>query len=153
MPCVKFTPWHMDLRYNSFAQIPHQANLKIFGGNRMKFQTVLLASIAALFVSCAPNADRPSVLPVLVKLSEPAAVGQSLTIQGRYLGGPSNSSVTLGADDAGNGGVKNSSADIVSWTSSEIVLKVPSGARPGGHFVFVDVGGVRSNLLPYSVNP
>lgn len=119
----------------------------------MKFQTVLLASVAALFASCTPSPDRPSVLPVLIKLSEPAAVGQSLTIQGRYLGGPSNSSVTLGADDLGNNGVKNSSSDVVSWTSTEIVLKVPVGARPGGHFVFVEVGGVRSNFLPYSVNP
>ncbi len=119
----------------------------------MKFQTVLLVSVAALFVACAPSPDRPSVLPVLIKLSEPAAVGQSLTIQGRYLGGPSNSNVTLGADELGNGGVKNSSSDIVSWTSTEIVLKVPVGARPGGRFVYVDVGGVRSNFLPYSVNP
>ncbi len=119
----------------------------------MKFQTVLLASVAALIVSCTPSADRPSVLPVLIKLSEPAAVGQNLTIQGRYLGGPSNSSVNLGADEAGNGGVKNSSSDVVSWTSTEIVLKIPAGARPGGHFVYVDVGGVRSNFLPYSVNP
>jgi hypothetical protein len=119
----------------------------------MKFQTVLLASVAALFVSCAPNADRPSVLPVLIKLSEPAAIGQTLNIQGRYLGGPSNSFVTVGADESGNGGVKNSSADVVSWSASEIVLKVPSGARAGGHFVFVEVGGVRSNYLPYSVNP
>jgi hypothetical protein len=119
----------------------------------MKFQTVLLAAVTALFVACTPSPDRPSVLPVLIKLSEPAAVGQNLTIQGRYLGGPSNSSVTFGADEIGNGGVKNSSADVVSWTSTEIVLKVPVGARPGGHFVFVDVGGVRSNFLPYSVNP
>jgi IPT/TIG domain len=119
----------------------------------MKFQTVLLVSVAAIFVGCAPSPDRPSVLPVLIKLSEPAAVGQNLTIQGRYLGGPSNSSVNLGADESGNGGVKNSSADIVTWTSTEIVLKVPVGARPGGHFVFVEVGGVRSNFLPYSVNP
>lgn len=119
----------------------------------MKFQTVLLASVAALFVSCAPNADRPSVLPVLIKLSEPAAVGQNLMIQGRYLGGPSNSIVVLGADDQGNGGVKNASSDIVSWTSTEIVLKVPAGARPGGRFVYVEVGGLRSNFLPYSVNP
>jgi IPT/TIG domain len=119
----------------------------------MKFQTVLLASVAAVFVGCAPSPDRPSVLPVLIKLSEPAAVGQNLTIQGRYLGGPSNSNVTIGSDESGNGGIKNSSADVVSWTSTEIVLKVPTGARPGGRFVFVDVGGVRSNFLPYSVNP
>ena len=119
----------------------------------MKFQTVSLLFVAAMFVGCAPSPDRPSVLPVLIKLSEPAAVGQNLTIQGRYLGGPGNSSVNLGADDLGNGGVKNSSSDVVSWTSTEIVLKVPVGARPGGHFVFVEVGGVRSNFLPYSVNP
>ena len=119
----------------------------------MKFQTVLLACAAALFVSCAPNADRPSVLPVLIKLSEPAAVGQNLTLQGRYLGGPSNSNVIIGADEVGGGGVKNSSSDIISWTSTEIVLKIPTGARPGGHFVYVEVGGLRSNFMPYSVNP
>ncbi len=118
----------------------------------MKFQTVLLVSVAALFVSCAPNIDRPSVRPVLIKLSEPAAVGQTLTIQGRYLGGPVNSFVVVGAEEDGAGGVKNTGADVVSWSGSEIVLRVPAGTRPGGRFVYVEVGGVRSNFLSYSVS-
>ena len=58
----------------------------------------LLAGLIALFafVSCAPS-DRPTVRPLLIKISEPAKIGQTVTIQGRYLGGTANSVVVFGA--------------------------------------------------------
>ncbi len=120
----------------------------------MKIRMLALAGVAVtLLGACAPSADRPSVAPVIFKLSEPAAVGQPVTIQGRSLGGPSNSVVLFRADEVGDGGVEADKADIVSWSSTQVVVKVPKSARPGGAFVFVKVGGVLSNAMPFSVNP
>lgn len=120
----------------------------------MKIRLLALAGVAlALLGACAPSAERPSVAPVIIKLSEPVSQGQPVTIQGRNLGGPSNSVVVFRADEVGNGGVEADLTDIVSWTSTQVVVKVPKAARPGGAFVFVKVGGVLSNAMPYSVNP
>ena len=120
----------------------------------MKIRALLLALLSLLAVAgCAPSADRPSLRPLIVKVSEPAAAGQPVTIQGRYLGGPANSQVIFRADENGRGGVTPQAGDVVSWTASEIVVKVPAGTRPGGGFLFVNVGGVLSNGMPYAVNP
>lgn len=120
----------------------------------MNIRMLALAGVAvSLLGACAPSADRPSVAPVIFKISEPASVGQAVTIQGRSLGGPSNSQVVFRADEVGDGGVDAETADIVSWSSTQIVVKVPKAARPGGAFVFVRVGSVLSNAMPFSVNP
>lgn len=112
----------------------------------------LLAGLIALFafVSCAPS-DRPTVRPLLIKISEPAKVGETVTIQGRYLGGAANSVVVFGANDLGTGGTRASGDNIVSWSGTEIQVKIPVGTKAGGNFVFVNVGSVLSNGLPYNV--
>lgn len=120
----------------------------------MKKLMLALAGAAVLALAgCAPSADRPSLAPVIIKISEPAAAGQNVTIQGRYLGGPSNSNVIFRADELGQGGYEAEPSDIVSWSGSQIVVKVPKAARPGGGFVLVRVGGVFSNSMPYSITP
>lgn len=112
----------------------------------------LLAGLIALFafVSCAPS-DRPTVRPLLIKISEPAKIGQTVTIQGRYLGGTANSVVVFGANDLGAGGTKATADNIVSWSGTEVQVKIPEGTKAGGSFVFISVGSVLSNGLPYNV--
>lgn len=112
----------------------------------------LLALALTVLASCAPSADRPTLRPQVFAVSEPAAAGQNVTIQGRYLGGAANSAVIFRADELGRGGVRSTAADIVSWSSSQVVVKVPAGTRPGGGFLFVEVGGTLSNAMPYSIN-
>lgn len=114
---------------------------------------VFLAAVVALlaFTSCAPDLSRPTVRPVVIKLSEPAKVGETVSIQGRYLGSRDNGFVLFNADPNGTAGVKSAEADIVSWNASEIVVKIPAATRSGGNFLFVSVGGVLSNGMIYSV--
>ncbi len=120
----------------------------------MKIRMLALAGLAVtLLGACAPSTEAPSRAPLIIKVSEPATVGQPVTIQGRDLGGPSNSVVVFRADEVGDGGVEAEPSDIVSWTSNLVVIKVPKAARPGGAFLFVKVGGVLSNAMPYSINP
>ena len=119
----------------------------------MKKLIAAFALLALVLAGCAPSADRPSLKPTIFKLSPPASVGQPMTIQGRYLGGPQNSQIVFNADELGNNGVEAQSGDIVSWNSSEIVVKVPANARPTGRFLFVRVGGVLSNGMPWTANP
>ncbi|EYB67688.1 cell surface receptor IPT/TIG [Deinococcus phoenicis] len=104
--------------------------------------------------SCAPRqqaAPGVTVTPLLVKVSEPAARGGTLTIQGRYLGGPATGRVRLGADMSGAGGYVFPASAVRSWTDSEIVLAIPDNAPVGGSWLFVEVGGMTSTGLPYSV--
>jgi hypothetical protein len=112
----------------------------------------LLAGLLALvtFVGCAP-ADRPTLRPLLIKISEPAKVGETVIIQGRYLGSAANSVVIFGANDAGTNGIKAGGDNIVAWNASEVQVKIPAGAKAGGNFVFISVSGVLSNGLPYSI--
>jgi hypothetical protein len=114
---------------------------------------LLLIGIVALlaFTSCTPDANRPTLRPVIIKLSEAAKVGETITIQGRYLGSKDNGVVLFGADAAGGAGVASALSDIVSWNASEILVKVPATARIGGNFLFVSVGGVLSNGMVYSI--
>ncbi|MDV6374034.1 IPT/TIG domain-containing protein [Deinococcus arenicola] len=104
--------------------------------------------------SCAPttSADQfVTVKPVLIKVSEPAIRGGSLTIQGRYLGGSIGGRVRLGATETGEGGYVFPASAVQTWTDSEIVLTIPDDAPLGGSWLFVDVGGKQSTGLPYSV--
>ena len=113
---------------------------------------VLLAGLIAVSAlgSCTPS-DRPTVRPLLIKISEPAKVGETVMIQGRYLGGTANSTVVFGANDLGAGGTKAVADNIVSWSGTEVQVKIPAGTKAGGNFVFISVGGVLSNGLPYNV--
>ncbi|MFC5847898.1 IPT/TIG domain-containing protein [Deinococcus petrolearius] len=120
-------------------------------------QRIFLASLlfAGALVACAPRAGSVAgvtVAPVLVKVSEAAARGGTLTIQGRYLGGPTTGRVLLGVTEEGQGGYAVPAAAVQSWTDSQIVLTIPADAPIGGSWLFVEVGGKRSaNGLPYSV--
>jgi hypothetical protein len=118
---------------------------------RFFFASLLFAGALA---SCAPRQQTGAgvtVTPVLIKLSEPAARGGTLTIQGRYLGGPSTGRVRLGADMSGAGGYLFPATAVRSWTDSEVVLTIPADAPVGGSWLFVEVGGRQSTGLPYSV--
>ncbi len=114
------------------------------------FSLALLGSLAA----CAPTqtVSHTTVTPVLVKVSEPAPRGGTVTIQGRYLGGSSNGVVRLGADAEGRGGWVFPKNAVQSWTSDKIVLTIPQDAPVGGSWLFIEVNGLRSSGLPYSVS-
>ncbi|MFW8625386.1 IPT/TIG domain-containing protein [Deinococcus sp. ME38] len=92
-----------------------------------------------------------TVTPVLIKVSESAARGGTVTVQGRYLGGPSTGRVRLGADERGQGGFLFPASAVRSWTDSEIVLTIPADAPVGGSWLFVEVAGRQSTGLQYSV--
>ena len=122
-----------------------------------KFSLIVLSTLAlgGALSSCAPSTQAVagvSVTPLLVKLSGSAARGQNVTIQGRYLGGPDNSRVILGADEDGKGGYSVPASAIVSWTDSMIVFTVPDNAPIGGSYLVVQAGTLRSTGLPFSVN-
>lgn len=112
---------------------------------------------AGLILSCAPRQQATTaeqmvtVTPVLIKVSEPVARGGTLTIQGRYLGGPSTGKVRLGADESGQGGYLFPASAVRSWTDTEIVLTIPADAPVGGSWLFVQVGTMPSTGLPVSV--
>lgn len=107
-----------------------------------------------VLASCAPRTQAVAgvtVTPMLIKVSESARVGESVTVQGRYLGGASTGRVRLGATETGEGGFLVPADSIVSWTDSQIVFKVPQGAPAGASWLFVEVGDMRSTGLSYSV--
>lgn len=116
-----------------------------------------LASLlfAGVITSCTPRTSTVAGVtyaPVLIKLSEAASRGGTLTIQGRYLGGPTTGRVLLGADADGKNPYVLPSTAIQSWTDSQIVVTIPANAPIGGSWLFVEVGGMKSsNGLPYSV--
>lgn len=117
----------------------------------MNIRALLVGLIAvSAFVSCAPS-DRPTIRPLLIKISEPAKAGETVTIQGRYLGSSANGFVVFGANDLGVGGTKSVADNIVMWSGTEVQVKIPNGAKAGGNFVFISVAGVISNGLPYNV--
>ena len=123
---------------------------------RVVFLSSLLAAgaIGLSLSSCAPTqaVAGVTVTPLLIKVSAPVARGQNVTVQGRYLGGPSTARVLLGADSSGAGGYAVPTSAIVSWTDSQIVFTVPSNAPVGGSWMFVQVGETRSAGLPFSVS-
>ena len=118
---------------------------------------VLLTSLLMVGViglsACAPTqaVAGVTVTPVLIKVSPSASRGERVTLQGRYLGGPSSARILLGADESGAGGYPLPAASVVSWTDSTIVFTVPAGAPVGSSWLFVQVGQMRSTGLPFSV--
>lgn len=120
---------------------------------RFFFASLLLVGGLA---SCAPR-NQAAVAgvtqpPTLVKVSEAAAIGEPVTVQGRYLGGQNTAYVLLGATAEGTGGYKVPNTAIKSWTDSEINFVVPADAPVGGSWLYVVVGGMKSaNGLPFSI--
>ena len=116
------------------------------------FTLVLLCGLVApTLTGCMPSASTVTVTPVLIKVSEAAAPGQTVVLQGRYLGGTTSGAVRLGADENGKGGFILPVASVVSWTDSRIEFKVPTGATAGGGWVYVEVAGRQSTGLPFSI--
>ncbi|WP_019008778.1 IPT/TIG domain-containing protein [Deinococcus aquatilis] len=106
--------------------------------------------------SCAPRQQTSTerfvaVKPVLYKVSAPVVRGGTLTVQGRYLGGPASATIRMGAAYDGSGGFDLPAAAIQSWTPSEITFTVPSDLPPGGAYVYVTVGSLKSNPISYSI--
>lgn len=121
-------------------------------------QRFFLASLLLVggLASCAPRnqAEVAGVTqpPTLIKVSQAAAIGETVSVQGRYLGGPKTAYVLLGATADGVGGYKVPTSAVKSWSDSEINFIVPSDAPVGGSWLFVVVGGMKSaNGLPFSI--
>lgn len=119
-------------------------------------QKFLLGSLLLVgtLASCAPRTSTVAGVtqtPMLIKVSEGAAHGKDVTIQGRYLGGPSTGHVRLGADADGKGGYLIPNDAVKSWTDTQIVFTVPANAPVGGSWMFIEVAGMQSTGLPFSV--
>ncbi|MFC6590976.1 IPT/TIG domain-containing protein [Deinococcus lacus] len=120
--------------------------------NRVLFASLLLLGAVGV-VGCAPapTVSTATVTPMLIKVSDAAPRGGTVTIQGRYLGGPTSGVVRLGADEDGKGGYTFPASSVQSWTDNQIVLTIPDNAPVGGSWLFIEVDGLRSTGLPYSV--
>ncbi|HLV11242.1 MAG TPA: hypothetical protein VKY42_02235 [Trueperaceae bacterium] len=119
----------------------------------MKRLACLTLGLVALALSaCAPQATvRSDVMPTLISVTVPDSPGGTVVLQGRYFGDgfagqADNSFVLVGANMNGEGGVQ---ADVTMWSPTRIEFTAPE--RAGSGFVFVVVGGVRSNGLPASL--
>jgi len=113
----------------------------------------LTLGLVALAVSaCAPQTTvRSDVMPTLISVTVPAEPGGNVVLQGRYFGdgfggGADDSFVLVGANMNGEGGIQ---AQVTTWSPTRIEFVAPE--RSGSGFVFVVVGGVRSNGLPASL--
>ncbi|HEX7040868.1 MAG TPA: hypothetical protein VF202_12170 [Trueperaceae bacterium] len=119
----------------------------------MKRLAWLTIGLVALAVSaCAPQATvRNDVMPTLISVTVPNEPGGTVVLQGRYFGDgfggeADDSYVLVGANMNGEGGVQ---AEVTMWSPTRIEFVAPE--RAGSGFVFVVVGGVRSNGLPASL--
>ncbi|AWN23155.1 cell surface protein [Deinococcus irradiatisoli] len=111
--------------------------------------------LVGTLASCAPRVGTVAGVtqtPMLIKVSSGAAAGASVTIQGRYLGGPTTGRIRLGADENGQGGYLIPAGAVTSWTDSQIVFTVPANAPAGGSWLFIEVNGRQSTGLPFSVS-
>ncbi|MFB9992311.1 IPT/TIG domain-containing protein [Deinococcus oregonensis] len=88
---------------------------------------------------------------MLYKVSAPVVRGGTLTVQGRYLGGPASATIKMGATFDGNGGFDLPAGAIQTWTPNEITFTVPSDLPAGSGYIFITVGNSKSNGLPYSI--
>ena len=120
----------------------------------MKAMLVSGMLLAGMLASCAPRTNTVvgvTVTPMLLKVSEAARRGEVVTVQGRYLGGPTTGRVVLGATETGTQGYVVPASDIVSWSDTEIQFRVPANAVAGGGWLFVRVNDMLSTGLPFSV--
>lgn len=110
---------------------------------------ITFALVAFALGACAPTAAVSSnVTPTLISVQGPASVGGTVALQGRYFGDgmggeADNSYVIVGADMEAKGGIQ---VETTVWTPTRIEFVAPDGVGYG--WVFVVVGGVRSNGLP-----
>lgn len=108
-----------------------------------------LGLLAIVLAACAPTPSvETNVVPTLVSVTVPQTSGGAVVLQGRYFGdgqngGASNSYVIVGANMNGDGGMKITPN---MWTPTRIEFATPQGAGSG--FIFVVVGGVKSNGVP-----
>jgi len=105
---------------------------------------VFAVGLVALVTACAPRATllpTEGYAPFVVTTSGPTRVGDPITIQGRRFGVAEKGFVVFGERE-GSGGVRNRPEDVVSWSSTIIVVRVPPGARTGDLYVVAD--GLRS---------
>ena len=112
---------------------------------------VLAVGAVVLLAACSPRGTlvpNEGYAPFVVTLSSPAKVGDQITIQGRRFGTAANGHVVFG-ERQGSGGVRSRPEDVVSWSSTMIVVKVPEGARTGNLYVVAD--GLRSNIIFFSL--
>lgn len=114
----------------------------------LRFIFVSLFSLILLSACTPRTAIQDNVVPVLYLITPAQAVGDLVTLQGRYFGDgqggmADNTYVILGADINSSGGVRISPS---SWTPSKITFTMPESVGYG--YVFVVVDGQRSNGLP-----
>ncbi len=119
-------------------------------------QKIILGSLLLVgtLASCAPRTSTVAGVtqtPLLIKVSESSARGSDVTVQGRYLGGPSTGHIRLGADADHNGGYLIPDSAVKTWTDTQIVFTVPANAPVGGSWMFIEVAGMPSTGLPFSV--
>lgn len=108
---------------------------------------VLAVGAVVLLAACSPRGTlvpNEGYAPFVVTLSAPARVGDQITIQGRRFGTADQGYVVFG-ERQGFGGVRSRAEDVVTWTSTIIVVRVPEGARTGDLYVVAD--GLRSNTI------
>ena len=114
----------------------------------MKRLALIIALLTLVFTACQPSLDiQNNVLPTLYSVTVPESRSGTLLLQGRYFGDgmdgeAENSYVILGANVAGEGGVRVRAS---SWSHNRIETAIPDGAGSG--FVFVVVRGQMSNGL------
>jgi hypothetical protein len=109
----------------------------------------LIALLVLLLAACAPSITIENT--VVPQLFSAKVDGDTVKLQGRYWGdgmngGSESSYVLLGADVNGDGGV---AVRANSWSTTRIEASIPENAGFG--FVFVVVGGTKSNGLPLNV--
>lgn len=105
-------------------------------------------------VSCAPVTTaytNTAPIPVIIKTSNSASVGQEVRLQGRYLGSPTTSHVLLSAKPDSLTGYRIPAEAIVSWTDTEIVFRVPANVPTQGLWISVITGNVQSGIMPFSI--
>lgn len=115
----------------------------------MKRVALLTIGLAALVLTaCAPSATVvTNVVPTIISLTVSQG-SNDVVLQGRYFGGGGDDSyVIVGANSDGVGGTR---VDTATWSPNRITFTAPAGTN--GTFVFVVVGGIKSNGMPANLS-